>query len=276
MAHTPRSLLQWLARAGYAARGGVFVILAYFTAVAAFDTHAQPLDSKDALGALLMQPFGAILLIIITLGLLCFGLWREAQCFLDADSCGSDLKGMARRLAYGAAGLFYATFASITLSVAIGTHTRKTERVVHDWTALVLERPFGQVVIGIIGCSFIVGGICIGVAGIRAKFRDRIALKVRERRLVVALGSAGYLIRAAVAAVIGLFLILAAVDSNAHEAAGLAGALAIIKRQAYGSVLLGLVAAGFLAFGLYGIAEALFRRIDGRAATIRGRSWISA
>jgi drug/metabolite transporter superfamily protein YnfA len=267
--------LQWLARAGYAARGGVFVILAYFTAIAAFDAHAQPLDSKDALGALLMQPFGAVLLVALTLGLLCFGLWREAQCFLDTDSCGSDLKGMARRLVYGAAGLFYGAFAAVALSVVIGAHTRKTERVVHDLTALVLDRPFGRIVIGIIGCSFVVGGICIGVAGVRAKFKDRIALRGQKRRWVTALGSAGYLIRAAVAAIIGLFLVLAAVDSNAHEATGLAGALTIVKQQAYGSVLLGFVAAGFIAFGLYGIAEALFRRIDG-AGTIMGRSWMSA
>jgi hypothetical protein len=41
-----------------------------------------------------------------------------------------------------------------------------------------------------------------------------------------------------------------------------AGALGVIQQQPYGSVLLGFTAAGLLAFGLYGIAEAAYRRIS--------------
>lgn len=271
-----RPFLQYLARVGYAARGAVFVILGYFTIVAALDTNTHPVDSKDALAALLTAPFGSILLVGITLGLLCFALWREAQCFFDTDAFGSDLKGRSRRIVYGAAGLFYLGFASIALSMVIGERTQKTEHAVHDWTGRLLDQPFGQWLVGIIGSAIIVGAICIGVAGIRADFRDRIDLAGKERGWVVALGRAGYLIRATVFAVIGLFLVLAAIDANAHEATGLSGALEIIKRQTYGGALLGVVAAGFIAFGLYGIAEAFFRHIDTRNATIRRPSWISA
>jgi hypothetical protein len=49
-----------------------------------------------------------------------------------------------------------------------------------------------------------------------------------------------------------------------HTDAGdpFAGALGVIQRQPYGSALLGITAAGLLAFGLYGIAEAVYRRIS--------------
>ncbi len=275
MSRVHRPSLQWPARAGYAARGVVFVVLAYFTAVAALDAHRRPVDSKDALEAVLTQPFGSVLLLIITVGLLCFALWREAQCFLDPDGYGSDLRGVARRAVYGAAGVFYAAFASVSFSKLLGAHVGRTERAVHDWTALLLAQPFGRAAIGVIGCSLIVAGLCIGIAGIRQDFSKRIALQGKRRRWVAVLGSAGYLTRSAVIALVGLYLVFAALDSNAHEAAGLAGALMIIKKQAYGGTLLAVAAFGFLAFGLYGIAEALFRRVDGRA--LMGHpSWIGA
>lgn len=86
-------------------------------------------------------------------------------------------------------------------------------------------------------------------------------------------GAAGYLTRGAVIAIIGFFLVFAALDSNAHEATGLAGALTIVKRQACGSALLSAAAVGFLAFGIFGIAEALFRRVDGRGSASGRPSW---
>jgi hypothetical protein len=58
-----------------------------------------------------------------------------------------------------------------------------------------------------------------------------------------------------------VFIIFAAFRSNPREAAGLAGALMAIKDRAYGGVLLAVTALGLLAFGAYGLAEALYRRI---------------
>jgi hypothetical protein len=65
-----------------------------------------------------------------------------------------------------------------------------------------------------------------------------------------------------VCAMIGLFLLFAAINSRSSEAKGFAGALGVIQEQPYGSALLGITAAGLLAFGLYGIAEAAYRRIS--------------
>ena len=276
MPHARRPYVQWLARAGYAARGVVFVSLACFTAIAALDAGTQPGDGKDVLRALLTQPFGSVLLVILTVGLICFALWREAQCVLDLDRCGSDLKGWMRRAVYGAAGLFYIAFASVALSLLVGIHTATTERAVHDWTGWLLGQPFGEFAVGAIGVAIVVTGVCIGVAGVRAEFRKRLALKAKPRRLVTALGCAGYLTRSVVISLIGLFLVFAALHANAYEATGLAGALMAIKRQAYGGALLGITALGFLAFGAYGLAEALYRRVDGQQITTRRPAWMGA
>jgi hypothetical protein len=60
---------------------------------------------------------------------------------------------------------------------------------------------------------------------------------------------------------IAVFLIKAAYDYKANEAIGLDGALAKLYNGAYGAWLLGLVAAGLIAFGCFSLAEARYRRI---------------
>ena len=264
MTASPRRLhLQWLARLGYAARGLVFVILAYFTGISAIDTFTRPIDGKDALAALLSEPFGGTLLVIIALGLFCFAIWREAQGLYDVDHFGSDFTGMMRRVAYAASGIFYAAFGTLTVLMLVGIRTPSGEHVVHDWTARLLSHPLGSIVVDIIGVGTMSCGIGLGIAGVRAEFSKRLGLEWKLRLFVTALGVAGYVARGVVIGMIGLFFLFAGTDANGGEARGLAGALETIKQQPYGSSLLGIAAFGLLAFGAYGLAKSAFRRIDG-------------
>jgi hypothetical protein len=102
-------------------------------------------------------------------------------------------------------------------------------------------------------------------AGLWGQLRRRLDLKAEERRLIVALGRFGFVACSLVFAMIGLFLLYAALDSNSREAKGFTGALRLIQHQPHGSLLLGMTAAGLLAFGIYGViygvAEAAFGRI---------------
>jgi hypothetical protein len=71
----------------------------------------------------------------------------------------------------------------------------------------------------------------------------------------------GYLARMLVFGLVGAFLIKAAVDYDPRQAIGLDGALAKVANHSYGHVGLGIVAAGLIAFGLYSLADARYRRI---------------
>jgi hypothetical protein len=156
----------------------------------------------------------------------------------------------------------------------VGLATGDTDSSIRDWTAWLLSKPAGRWLIGAIGLIVLGSGIGTAVSGIRAKFNEQLALSRRPRRVVTALGSIGFLTRAFVFAIIGVFLIFAAIDSNAHEATGFAGALMIVKQHRYGTMLLALVAAGLFAFGAFGIAEAVFRRIDDKSVWWGGQSWL--
>ncbi len=59
----------------------------------------------------------------------------------------------------------------------------------------------------------------------------------------------------------GVFLVKAAVEFDPSNAVGLDGALRKLAQASYGPFFLGLVAAGLIAFGLYSLADARYRRI---------------
>jgi hypothetical protein len=83
----------------------------------------------------------------------------------------------------------------------------------------------------------------------------------RHRDWVVRIGRAGYSARGIAFMMIGGFLIGAALHANPAEAIGLDGALAALAAQPFGPYLLGLVAAGLAAYGVFALVEARYRRM---------------
>lgn len=252
-----------MARLGYAARGFVFLIVGALAGLAAIGVRNRASDSKDALYTLLGEPFGHGLLALIAVGLACFAAWRFTQAFLDADHQGSNFKALSRRAIYAGAAIFYLGFAWVAVGMLFGTDRGgNSDQMAREWTAWLLAKPFGQWLIGAVGVSFVVTAIAVAIAGMREDFRRRLELKGEERKIVTALGTLGYLARAFVFLMIGVFLLFAAIHARSSEAKGIAGALRVLQQQPYGAALLGITAAGLLAFGLYGIAEAVSRRIS--------------
>jgi hypothetical protein len=252
---------EWMARIGYVARGTVFLGLGLITVLAAFGSWRAPPDPKDVLHTLLSHAFGGLAVAAISAGLLCFAVWRIVQALFDADRCGSDLKGLARRGLFFIQGLFYVALAGIPATMLLGTRP-SSDQAVRDWTGWLLEWPFGRWVLALTGVIVIVSAVAIGINGIRAHFKQRLAVRGGERTIITALGQFGFVARAIVYAAVGAFLLMAALHSDPGEARGVAGTLRAIQQESFGSIWLALAAAGFLAFGCYSIAEGAWRRVE--------------
>ena len=81
------------------------------------------------------------------------------------------------------------------------------------------------------------------------------------RKFVIFLGRFGYGALGVVFTIVGFFLIVAAIQFNPQKAKGLDTALRELLRLPFGPLLLGIVALGLIAYGVYSFAEARYRRV---------------
>jgi hypothetical protein len=86
-------------------------------------------------------------------------------------------------------------------------------------------------------------------------------MKGAERRWYTGIGVVGHAARGVVFALVGFFIVKAAWGYDPDEAIGLDGALAKLAHAEYGSLLLGGVAAGLLAYALFCFVQARYRRV---------------
>ncbi|GJD93447.1 DUF1206 domain-containing protein [Methylobacterium iners] len=265
--------LEHIARLGYGARGAVYCLVGGLAALAAVGSGGQTGSSTDALTSLLAQPFGRIWLGVISVGLLSFALWRLVEAATDADRHGSSAKGLAVRVGHAISGVINAGLAVSAFQLALGRRESKGgDGSAQDWTAWLLSQPFGQWLTGLVGLVLIGIGIGFLKKGWSGDVTRHLVLPAHARGWAVPVGRLGFAARGLVFALIGGFLVLAALHSRSSEAKGLGEALAFIRSQPFGWVLLGITAAGLFAFGVFSFVQARYRRIeapdlaDGKAA----------
>jgi hypothetical protein len=254
-----------LARFGYAAKGVVYGIVGLLAAQAAFGAGGKTTDTQGALQAIRTQPFGKFLLGLVAFGLMGYVLWRFVQAIKDPENTGTDAKGLATRLGYAGNGLIYASLALSAVQLVIGSGGGGNSNSTEDWTARVLSQPFGQWLVGTVGASLIGMGFYQFYQAYSAQFRKELnltELSNTEQKWVTGIGRFGLAARGIVFVVIGLFLIEAARESDSGEAGGLGQALETLEQQPYGSWILGIVALGLVAYGIFMVLQARYRRID--------------
>jgi hypothetical protein len=255
-----------LARCGYAAKGVVYLIIGVVSVQVALGARSAVTDQKGALQTILAQPFGRILLGIVAVGLFGFALWCFIQAVFDTEGKGKKAKGLIARIGYAAIGLSYAAlaFGAFQLVAGSGSGGKGSNATAQDGTALLLKQVFGPILV------IVVGLVVLGVAcflfyqAYAARFQSQLrlaSLSIGVKKAIIAVGRLGYAALGVVFSIIGILLIVAAVQHNASKATGLDGALQELARQSYGSVLLGIVALGLFAYGIYSLVEARYRRI---------------
>jgi Domain of Unknown Function (DUF1206) len=250
----------WLGRAGLVARGVVYAVVGILALKLALGDGGKATSQQGALKTVAEQPFGKFLLVALAVGLGGYAIWRLTRAAVghgreDQDSGFDRVAALASGVAYGAL-----CVTAIAILVGAGSSSSSPKKA----TGGVLDWPAGPLIVAI------AGGVLIGIGlyqiykGLARKFLE--TSKTHEMSEAVekpftALGVAGHVARGAVFALIGWFLIRAAIDYDPNKAVGLDGALRKLEHASYGPLLLGIVAGGFIMFALYSIADARYRKV---------------
>ncbi len=271
----PRSLVQRVrelnlstaielaSRLGYAARGLVYLALGSIVLLAALDLTPRAKGPRpDA-----------------RLGRLAAGLGADRRDRRRpgglrgvADPAGGVRRRPARPLAEGLgvrtgqaiSGLVYgglALSAFELLDELEDVGEADEEQTVHHTARTILDLPHGDTLLIAAGLVVVAFGIGNVIQGLMQDFSKRLDCDEKICRVVVPLAKAGYGARGLASLPLAVFLVLAGVQARAGEARSWGGALQAVEHQPFGSTALCVVAAGLIAFGLFGLVEARYRRI---------------
>jgi fumarate reductase subunit D len=252
---------EWLSRAGFVARGLIYGIIGILAIKLALGTGGKTTNQEGALRTIAQQPFGKLLLILVAVGLGGYALWRLIHALLGHGPEGAD--GTLDRVAAFASGIVYAGLCALAVEILLGAGGNRSGNA-DKTTGGVFGWPGGTWLVGIAGAILVGVALYQGYRGISKDFLEDSKTEQMSptvRTWFEWIGVFGHLARMVVFGLVGVFLIEAAVDYNPNKAVGLDGALAKLAHNSYGPFLLGIVAAGLVAFGIYSLTDARYRQI---------------
>jgi Domain of Unknown Function (DUF1206) len=255
----------WVERAGrigLVAKGVSYALIGVLALQVALGQRRQTSDRQGVLRQLATESWGPWALGALAVGFAGYALWRFVDAALDRQGDGTDAKGLAKRAKAFGVGVIYVASAAAAVSLLMSDKPSGGNE--KQETARALEWPGGRWIVLAVAAGFVAAGLYNVYRGATQKFRERLErgrMNGHVERWAVASGVTGHIARGVVFGLVGVFLGRAAIEYDPSEAVGIDGALAKLAHQPFGPLLLGAVAAGLVAYAVYCLVEARYRRI---------------
>lgn len=258
-----RAWVVWAMRAGYLARAVVFGLVGWLALRAAWaGGYAE--GPGEALATLTDETLGTPLLWALAGGAFGFAAWCLTAAVLDADCRGRGWAGIFARVDYAGSALLYIVIGTFVGDLArTGFSSGGDEDTRERGTAWLLALPAGGWIVIAVGVAFIAAGLWFGYKGVAGKYRERL----RDTDMVDRLDPVcqfGWIAYGTVVVILGGFLIWAGWTLDPSRAGGFGEAFRVVREAAFGRALLAVLAAGFIAFAVECLVEAIYRVVPVR------------
>jgi hypothetical protein len=207
-------------------------------------------SEQGALGTLARTDAGPVLLAVVAVGMLTLALWQTVEAVFGhgrvAEQYDEAHRTRKRLSSAGRAAVYLALGVSAFRLVAGSGSAGNPE---DSLTGRLLGAPAGRVLVLAVAAAILAVAVSQVVRGVRQKFTED--LEGDRTRLVMALGTAGYVAKGVALAVVAGLFGWAAFSSQPKRAGGLDAALHTVVSQPQGALLLTVLAVGFAAFGVF-------------------------
>lgn len=215
------------------------------------EAGGQKASGTGAFAELADSGLGRAVLWVMVLGFLMLVVWQGIEAAIGhRDEDGG--KRIAKRLISAGRAIVYAVLGVSAASTALnpggggGSGGKSSSDTL---TARLMSAPFGQVLVVLVGLAIIGVGGALAWRGFKEKFTKHLDAGVS--RSIVTLGKVGYAAKGAALATVGGLVVIAGIKHNPNKSGGLDAALRELLQEPFGGWLVGAVALGLAAFGLY-------------------------
>jgi hypothetical protein len=254
--------LEYLARGGFIAYGVIHLLFAWLALQVALGDSSGETDQGGALQTIAAQTGGKFAVILIIIGMVALAVWQAFEAAIG-ESGPQDKEAIAERIVSGCRAVLYLYFAYLGYKVVNGASKSQADSQ-ESATSSLLGNTGGRWLVGLIGVVVVGIGVGLVIYGVTKKFEKHLntgQMDPSVHRTVRRLGVAGYSAKGVAYSIVGGLIVSAAVTYDAEKARGLDGALKALASQSYGPWLLGLIALGIAAFGVYCFFQAKYRKV---------------
>ncbi len=249
-----------VATIGFVSKGIIYLVIGILSLLAALNMVDQSSGSNHALTFIKKQLFGQVLLLLLSVGLLCYSSWMFIQSIKDPENIGSSTKAKLRRAGLFITGLIYVFIAVLAFYHIFNNTTEGNPD----------SRYLDFLGASTLSVIFICVGVILAIQAfilIRGVFKggllDQFNLEGHKYSLLIRhFGQFGFYSRAFIVAIIAFFFLRAGIYTGNREIKGIQEAFSFLNQSNLGRIMMAVTAIGFISYGAFFVFLTRFRSFE--------------